>query len=1104
LLFGSTFAEPEALMSPNGTAEGLTPGAVYQAYQALQSSTNPVPLDFYEINLSTLSGAITQQALNTFTPSLGGGLMVADTMLQAMANFGVVNQELFALPQYDFNANNGNSILLWGSVIDMGVTDRRRPQYLALELANQALSNGATMLPTLQTGANPTWNEPLTNSVAYATAHYIQSYAFAQGTNLSAVLFNFSRTTALPVTFSGNAPGGTVQMQQLTSANLTDTNENSNVISITPSTLAAFNPAAGLTLPPYSMTVLTWTQQTLPAPAISAVSVSGITTTSATITWTTDQASTSLVNYGTSAAYGSASTLNSTLSTSHSVTLTGLTPGTTYDFDVVAANSAGATSTSNNLTFTTTALPPVISAVSTSGITTTSATVTWTTDQATTSLVNYGTSAAYGSASTLNSTLSTSHSVTLTGLTPGTTYDFDVVAANSAGTSSTSNNLTFTTTALPPVISAVSTSGITTTSATVTWITDQATTSQVNYGTSAAYGSASTLNSTLSTSHSVTLTGLTPGTTYDFDVVSANSAGTSSTSANATFATSAASGGGTPLKILYVASWSITTSGATIGWSTEVNSTTQVLYGTTPSFGLTSPLQTSLTNSHGVTLSGLNPGTTYYYAVQSTAPNGSSGTSSVYSFTTYGVAEPQISAVAVSGITGTSATITWTTDQPSTALVNYGTTTGYGAYSTLNSTLSTSQSVTLTGLAPGTTYDFDVVSTDSIGYTSSSANLTFTTTTTASGSAPVISAVTVSGISGTSATITWTTDQASSSLVNYGTTTGYGAASALNSALSTSHSVTLTGLTPGTTYDFDVVSANSAASSSTSANQSFVTTAQPPVMSAVTVSGITGTSATITWTTDQASSSLVNYGTTTGYGSASALNSALSTSHSVTLTGLTPGTTYDFDAVSANSAGTSSTSANGTFATPSTSGSSSPLNIIGVAYWSVTSTGVTIGWSTEVNSNTQLAYGLTPALGQTTPLQTTLTNSHGVTLTGLTPGTTYYFVAQSTAANGSTGTSSVYSFATIPVSGPVISNVVPVPLTGNVAQVTWSTSVPTYSYVAYGSTTAYTRWSPLTGLTSNPAPYLGFVPSGLTHYQIYSTDQYGNQTISPDYTFVEP
>jgi hypothetical protein len=33
---------------------------------------------------------------------------------------------------------------------------------------------------------------------------------------------------------------------------------------------------------------------------------------------------------------------------------------------------------------------------------------------------------------------------------------------------------------------------------------------------------------------------------------------------------------------------------------------------------------------------------------------------------------------------------------------------------------------------------------------------------------------------------------------------------------------------------------------------------------------------------------------------------------------------------------------------------------------------------------------------------------------------------------------------------------------------------------------------------------MGYVPSGLVHYQLVSMDAYGNQVLSPDYTFVEP
>ena len=98
--------------------------------------------------------------------------------------------------------------------------------------------------------------------------------------------------------------------------------------------------------------------------------------------------------------------------------------------------------------------------------------------------------------------------------------------------------------------------------------------------------------------------------------------------------------------------------------------------------------------------------------------------------------------------------------------------------------------------------------------------------------------------------------------MEYGTTTAYGSLSALNSSLVTSHSVTLTGLTPGTTYNYAVLSADSAGTA-TSANFTFSTPATIPTISAVASSSVTATSATITWTTDQASSSQAEYGTTT-------------------------------------------------------------------------------------------------------------------------------------------------------------------------------------------------------------------------------------------------
>ncbi len=77
----------------------------------------------------------------------------------------------------------------------------------------------------------------------------------------------------------------------------------------------------------------------------------------------------------------------------------------------------------------------------------------------------------------------------------------------------------------------------------------------------------------------------------------------------------------------------------------------------------------------------------------------------------------------------------------------------------------------------------------------------------------------------------------------------------------------------------------------------------PPTISGVAASQIGSTSAVISWTTDQPADSQVNYGLTSSYGSSTALDPSLVTSHGQTLTGLSASTTYHFQVVSKNSSG---------------------------------------------------------------------------------------------------------------------------------------------------------------------------------------------------------
>lgn len=91
--------------------------------------------------------------------------------------------------------------------------------------------------------------------------------------------------------------------------------------------------------------------------------------------------------------------------------------------------------------------------------------------------------------------------------------------------------------------------------------------------------------------------------------------------------------------------------------------------------------------------------------------------------------------------------------------------------------------------------------------------------------APSVSSV-VSAPSDTSVTITWTTDEASSSIIDYGLTNSYGTTTseADTSPRVTSHSVTLSSLVACTTYNYRVKSNDAASNLATGSNATFTTT----------------------------------------------------------------------------------------------------------------------------------------------------------------------------------------------------------------------------------------------------------------------------------------
>lgn len=88
------------------------------------------------------------------------------------------------------------------------------------------------------------------------------------------------------------------------------------------------------------------------APTISQITAT-MNDTQSVVKWTTNESSISWIIYGKTTAYGLESKTTS-YATSHSLTLTGLTPGTTYHYQVKAKDSAGNASSYTDKTFTTT------------------------------------------------------------------------------------------------------------------------------------------------------------------------------------------------------------------------------------------------------------------------------------------------------------------------------------------------------------------------------------------------------------------------------------------------------------------------------------------------------------------------------------------------------------------------------------------------------------------------------------------------------------------------------------------------------------------------------------------------------------------------------
>ncbi|MCG3115415.1 MAG: DNRLRE domain-containing protein [Candidatus Manganitrophus sp. SA1] len=533
--------------------------------------------------------------------------------------------------------------------------------------------------------------------------------------------------------------------------------------------------------------------------------------------------------------------------TSH--TLTGLA-NQTYFFAVTAYDTAGKESAfsvevSKSIT-TPDTVAPVLSSINAGSIAANSAVITWGTNEPTDTQVQYGTTTSYGSSTTRVTTLVTVHSQTLTGLLPSTLYHYRVLSRDAAGNLATSLDNTFTTPAAAPAPPPSSSTSATVrlapiadtylnvdTSAnsaeptlnTYTWPANRianAVLMQFNLSglPAGAVIQSATLNLALVESDTTNDANynigvhkiinrnpdLTRATGRTYDGTNAWTANTccfnnyplAQRDISAAYDTEAIN------KTLGNKVWDITA--MVREWMSSPAS----------NFGL-------LVNSDAT--KGADRYRTFASMEHPTA------SLRPYLSITYSASTADTSApTAPTGLTATAASSSQINLFWNASTDNVGVT-GYRIYR--NGTqvgTTTLRNYSNAGLAADTAYSYTVAAYDAAGNLSAqSAAVSTRTLPPPDTTAPVISGIVAGSITANGALISWSTNEPADTQVEYGTTTAYGASTAIVSTLLTAHSQILTGLNPATTYQYRVKSKDAAGNLATSGNGTFTTAPLPDI-----------------------------------------------------------------------------------------------------------------------------------------------------------------------------------------------------------------------------------------------------------------------------------
>jgi fibronectin type 3 domain-containing protein len=421
--------------------------------------------------------------------------------------------------------------------------------------------------------------------------------------------------------------------------------------------------------------------------------------------------------------------------------------------------------------------------------------------------------------------------------------------------------------------------------------------------------------------------------------------------------------------------------------------------------------------------------------------------------------------------------VSWTASSGAASYnVYYGTATGVTPASANKVAGVTAASAMVTGLTDGTTYYFIVTAVDSTGESVASSQVSATplpslpTAPTAFTATAGNAQVSLTWVAGTGA-VTYN--------LYYGTTAGVTPATGTKVSGLTGTSYTLTGLTNGTMYYFVLTSVNVAGESAASNQASATPLPQLPNAPTALTATAGNAQASLTWAAGIGASTYnLYYGTSAGVTPATGTKVSGLTGTSYTLTGLTNGKTYFFVLTSANVAGESASS-NQASATPLPPLPAAPTALAATA----ANTQVALTWMAGIGASTYNLYygtsaGVTPATG------TKVAGLTGIsyTLTGLTNGTTYFFVLTSVNIAGESGASNQVSATPLPLP-PEAPTALTAAAGNSQVALTWMAGIGASTYNLYYGTSAGV--TPATGTKIPGLSGTSYTLIGLTNGTTY-------------------